>query len=69
MNDNMVQIGLYFFVMAFGLYYVAAFIFRWTMYLPGGMFKPGRDSIGRLFILLLGVVMASWAGNSLLNEF
>ena len=67
MNNELIQVGLYVCVMAYGLYYVAAYLFIWTMYLPGGIFKPGRDPFGRLFILVLGIVMASWAGYSLLE--
>lgn len=66
MNDDVVQLGLYIFVMAYGLYYVVAYMFRWRMYLPGGVFKPGRDPLARLIVFFLGLAMVVWAGYSLM---
>ncbi len=64
MNDSLVQILLYIIVLAFGLHYVVAYVFGWTMHIPGEMLKPGTKPIGRLFVLVLAVVVAGWAGYS-----
>lgn len=67
MNDSLIQTSLYIIVLIFGLHYVVAYAFGWTMHIPGEMLRPGTKPIGRLFVLALGIVMASWAAYSLLK--
>lgn len=66
-SDDIVDVTLYIIVFAFGLNYVVAYVFRWTMHIPGEVLKPDVKPFGRLFVMGLGLVMAIWAGYSLLQ--
>ena len=67
MNDELINAVLYVVILVFGLHYVIAYAFGRTMYIPGETLRYGEKPFGRLFILVLGIVMASWAGYSLLE--
>ena len=68
MYDELVQILLYFVVLVFGFHYVLAYIFGKVMYIPGETLKPGEKSVGRIFLLSLGLIMVFWSGYSLLRN-
>lgn len=67
MNDELVKLMLYVIILVYGLQYIFAYIFGRTMYIPGETLRNGEKPFGRLFIFMLGIVIASWAGYSLLN--
>ncbi len=67
MNEELIGMVLYITVLAFGLHYIVAYAFRRSMYIPGETLKGGEKPFGRVFVLLLGIAMVSWAGYSLLK--
>lgn len=48
-------------VIFYGLHFVAAYYFNWTMYTGGPILEPGKSKLTRLFFLCFGACISLMA--------